>query len=279
MRTGTPSRLSGGSALAYFVALVFCAVALVPVLYVVLGGFRTNAQIATDPAGLPDPWLLDNYRMVLSTGTFWRQLLNSSLVALATTVGVVSMGVMAAFALSRYTFRGRELIFTVFTLGLLFPVSVAILPLYLLLRDFDLLNSLAGVIIPQIAFGLPMTIVILRPFLRAIPVELEDAAMIDGASMLRFFWQIVLPLSATGLLTVGILQFVMSWNAYLLPLVVLGSPTSYTLPLGVAAFSTQYTQDTAAILAFTSLSMLPALVFFTLAERRIVGGMGGAVKG
>ena len=186
---------------------------------------------------------------------------------------------MAAFALSKYRFRGREALYTFFTLGLLFPLTVAILPLFILIRTLDLLNNPLGVALPQAAFALPVTIVILRPFLRALPQELEDAAMIDGCSKLGYFRRIVLPLSGPGLVTVGVLAFVTSWNAYLLPLLVLGRAESYTLPLGTANFSTQYTSDTAAILAFASLAMIPALVFFLAAERRIVGGLSGAVKG
>jgi len=170
-------------------------------------------------------------------------------------------------------------VYLLFTVGLLFPITVAIVPLYLMLQNLGLLGSLAGIIIPQIAFALPVTIVILVPFLRAIPGELEDAAAIDGTSRIGFFFRILLPLSGPGLVTVGVLAFVGSWNAYLLPLLVLSDPTSFTLPLGVQAFSTQYSQDTAMVLAFTSLAMLPALVFFTIAERRIVGGLTGAVKG
>lgn len=261
------------------VALVVAAVTLVPVLYVVLGGFRTTAQLASEPVSLPSPWVFDNYANVLSSGDFWRQVLNSTIVAVGTTGFVVLFGVMAAFVLARYEFRGREAVYTFFTLGLLFPIGVAILPLYLMLRDFGLLGSLVGVILPQVAFGLPLTIVILRPFLRAIPGELEEAAVLDGATRVGFFWRIVLPLSGPGLVTVGMVTFVASWNAYLLPLLVLGDPSSFTLPLGVAQFQSQFAADTAAILAFTSLAMLPALLFFLVAERYIVSGLAGAVKG
>ena len=261
------------------VALVAVAITAAPVLYVVLGGFRTTGQITNRPAALPDPWVLTNYTSVLGSSTFWNQVRNSTLVALVTTAGVVLLGVMAAFVLARYEFRGRGAMYTFFTVGLLFPVTVAILPLYLLLQDIGLLDSLWGVMIPQVAFALPMTIVILVPFLRAIPVELEDAAAIDGTSRIGFFWRIMLPLSGPGLITVGVLAFVGSWNAYLLPLLVLNDSESFTLPLGVQDFSTQYSQDTAMVLAFTSLAMVPALLFFTLAERRIVGGLTGAVKG
>ncbi|WP_422665419.1 carbohydrate ABC transporter permease, partial [Aquipuribacter hungaricus] len=272
-------RIGATTVVTYVVALVVALFSIGPVVYAVLGGFRDNGQIAADPVALPDPWVFEKYQLVLTSPDFWRQVLNSTLVAGLTTTIVTVLGVMAAFALSKYRFRGREALYTFFTLGLLFPLTVAILPLFILVRSLDLLNNPLGVALPQAAFALPVTIVILRPFLRALPQELEDAAMIDGCSKLGYFRRIVIPLSGPGMVTVGVLAFVASWNAYLLPLLVLGDGDSYTLPLGTANFSTQYTSDTAAILAFTSLAMIPALVFFLLAERRIVGGLSGAVKG
>jgi raffinose/stachyose/melibiose transport system permease protein len=265
--------------LIHALALAVAGVAVAPVAYVVIGGFRSNGQLAAHPAGWPTPWIFRNYRGVLTSGAFWHQVIASTLTALGTTAGVVALGAMATFVLARFDFRGREALYTFFTLGLLFPLSVAILPLYLMLRNLDLLGSLYGLIIPQVAFQLPVTIVILRPFMRAIPVELEDAAAIDGCGRFGFFRRILLPLSRPALVTVGVLAFVASWNAYLLPLLVLSDPATFTLPLGVQSYSTQFSQDTAAILAFTSLAMLPAVAFFTLAQRRIVGGLQGAVKG
>jgi len=272
-------RFDWGQPFVYLIALIAVGLTVAPVLYLVIGGFRTTGQLASNPNALPDPWILDNYVAVLTSAAFWTQLGNSSLTALATTAGVVALGVSAAFVLARYDFRARNGLYVLFTVGLLFPITVAIVPLYLMLQNLGLLGSLAGIIIPQVAFALPTTIVILVPFLRAIPPELEDAASIDGTSRVGFFFRILLPLSGPGLVTVGVLAFVGSWNAYLLPLLVLSDPNTFTLPLGVQAFSTQYSQDTAMVLAFTSLAMLPALVFFTLAERRIVGGLTGAVKG
>lgn len=265
--------------LTYALALAIAAVSIVPVIYVILGGFRTTAQINADPAGLPNPWVWDTYGRVLSQGKFWTQAINSTIIALGTTLMVMVLGVCAAFVLARYSFRGREVLYTFFTLGLLFPAGAAILPLYLMVRDMGLINSYLAVILPQVAFQLPVTVVILRPFLLAVPIELEDAALIDGSSKLGFFWRIMIPLSIPALVTVGVLAFVASWNAFLLPLLVLNDASLHTLPLGVQNFSTQYTSDTAGILAFTSLGMLPALLFFTLAERQIVGGLQGAVKG
>lgn len=273
------AQMSWSSPVTYALALAIAAVSIAPIVYVVVGGFRTTPQIVANPAGLPDPWVLDNYVRVLTQGRFWGQVFNSALIALTTTFSVVVLGVSAAFVLARYQFRGREGLYTFFTLGLLFPAGAAILPLYLMLRDLNLVNSYFAVILPQVAFSLPLTIVILRPFLAAIPGELEDAAAIDGSSRLGFFWRIMLPLSRPALVTVGVLAFVASWNSFLLPLLVLNDSSLHTLPLGVQTFSSQYSTDTAGILAFTSLAMLPALLFFTLAERQIVGGLQGAVKG
>lgn len=271
--------MSLGTPFAYFGALVIVAITVVPLLFVIVGGFRTTAQINASPAGLPHPWIWSNYRAIVTSSTFWRYLGNSALIAVVATALAVGLGAMAAFALSRYTFRGREAVYTLFTIGLLFPLVVASLPLYLQLRRMGLLENWIGVAIPEGAFSLPVTIVILRPFMRAIPAELEDAAVVDGASRLGFFWRIVLPLSMPALTTVSILAFITSWNFYLLPLLVFNDPQHFTLPLGVATFQTQYSQDTARVLAFTALSMVPALAFFVLAERRIVGGLTGAVKG
>jgi raffinose/stachyose/melibiose transport system permease protein len=268
-----------GSLPIYAIALVLSAIVLVPLIYVVLGGFRTTGQLAAEPVGLPDPWVADNYSEILTSERFWRQVGNSALIAAIATAVVVGCGALAAFALARYDFRGRESFYTLFTLGLLFPISVAILPLYIMVRQLGLLDTALGVALPEAAFGLPITIVILRPFMRAVPAELEDAAAIDGCTKFGFFWRVVLPLSRPALMTVAILAVVTSWNMFLLPLLVLNDQTEWTLPLGVAAYSTEYTQDTARILAFTALSMVPALAFFVVAERRIVGGLAGAVKG
>jgi len=269
----------GGSPLVYVAALVVVALTLGPVLYSVLGGFRTNAQIAESPAGLPDPWVLDNYRQVLTTGTFWRYALNSTAVALITTALVVVLGLMAAYPLARYRFRGRETLYVVFLVGLLFPATVAIIPLFILVtRDLQMGNTWWGVALPQAAFALPITVVILRPFLMAIPDELEEAALMDGASRVGFFFRVVVPLSGPGTVTVGVLAFVASWNAYLLPLLLLQGDMK-TLPLGVADYSSQYSSDTAGVFAFTTIAMVPALVFFLAMQQRIVGGLQGAVKG
>jgi raffinose/stachyose/melibiose transport system permease protein len=267
----------------YFVALVVSGIMIAPVVYVILGGFRTNLQITADPTGLPNPWVFGNYRDVLTSERFWGQVLTSSIVALGTTAAVIALGVSVAFVIARYEFKGRQALYSLFVAGLLFPLTIAVLPLWIMLQRLELLGSVWGLIIPQTAFALPTTVLILVPFLRAVPVELEEAAAIDGSSKVGFFFRIMLPLSGPGLVTVGVLAFVGSWNGYLLPLFVLaagGAPVEqFTLPLGVQQFSTQYSSNTAGVLAFTSLAMIPALVFFLAMQRRIVSGLQGAVKG
>lgn len=269
-----------GNPLVYFVALLFVGLMISPVLYIVVGGFRTNAQITTDPAGWPHPWVGQNYLGVLQNAIFWRSFGNSTVAALVSTAGVVALGLMVSFVLARYSFRGRGALYTLFAAGLMFPMAVAITPLYILIRSLHLMNNLVGIILPGIAFALPVTVIILVPFLRAIPLEIQEAAEIDGCGRMGFFFRMVLPLSVPGVITVGILAFIGSWNNYMLPLYILNNQSSQTLPLTVQTFASgPYSADTAKILAFTSLAMLPALGFFSLFERRIVGGLTGAVKG
>lgn len=208
-----------GNPVVYFFSLLLVALCVGPVLYIIIGGFRTNSQITRDPAGWPDPWNFENYKTVFTSNIFWSELVNS------------------------------------------------------------LINSHLGIILPQIAFGLPQAIIILVPFLKSIPKELEEAAELDGCSRIGFFGRMVLPLSWPGVATVGILSFVSSWNAYMLPLFLLNDSSKYTLPLGVQMFSSQHSVDTAQVLAFTSLSMIPALICFTIFQKKIVGGLTGAVKG
>ena len=269
-----------GSGLRWALLLAVAVSIIVPIVYAFLGGFRSTGALRNDPVALPDPWIVSNYTEILSGSLFWNSLWNSLVIAVITVTVVVAVSALAAYVFARFAFPGRELLFTLFALGLLFPAAAAILPLYVLLRSVGLLDNPLGVALPQAAFGIPLTIIILRPFFASIPRELEDAAAIDGCSRFGFFWRILLPLARPALATVAILALVGSWNAFLLPLLILGGTDSWTLPLGVMNFSQQYSQDLARILAFTSLSMVPALLFYVFAERQLIGGLTqGAVKG
>jgi raffinose/stachyose/melibiose transport system permease protein len=277
-------RLSASGVIA-FVVLVIVAVGIVfPLLYAVLGGFKTNGQLAANPAQiLPSEWVFTNYTDVLFgdyAPTFWRQALNSVIVAAVALVLTVSLASAAAFVLARMAFRGREAIYLLFVFGLLFPAAVAILPLYILIRELGLSANLLGVALPQAAFALPLTIVILRPFFRNIPAELEDAARIDGCGTFGFFWRILLPLARPALATVSVLVIVSTWNAFFLPLVILNGADQWTLPLGAMNFSTEYSSDKARVMAYTVVTIIPAIIFYVFAERHIVSGLtSGSVKG
>jgi raffinose/stachyose/melibiose transport system permease protein len=277
-----PRRLGGilSALVRWSVLVVLAAVIVIPVAYAAVSGFKDNFQLSTDPMALPDPWVVANYTDVLWSADFWRQLGNSLLIAIVATLTVVAFGALAAFVFARRAFPGREVLFTLFTLGLLFPAAVAILPLFVLVRTLGLLDNPLGIALPQAAFYLPLTIIILRPFFRSIPAELEDAAAIDGCGPFGFFWRVLIPLSRPALATVAVLAIVSSWNAFLLPLVILSDQANWTLPLGVTNFSTQYSSDTARILAYTTLSLVPALIFYAIAERQLVGGLtAGGIKG
>lgn len=272
----------------YLVAFVVCAVSIGPVLWAVLGGARTNAQLLTDPAGLPNPWHWDNYRQILLPGgqftaRFWGQVMTSVIVSVGTTLLVVILGTSVAYAIGRFRMRGTGVLFSIFAAGLMFPATIGILPMFIMLQEMNLLGNPLGVIIPQVAFALPTTVVILTPFVRAIPRELEEAASIDGAGRTKFFFRILLPLARPGMMTVGVLAFVGSWNAFMLPLFVLAvggaGPERHTLPLGVQMFQTQFSASMTSIMAFTTLAAIPALIFFLALQKYIVNGLSGAVKG
>lgn len=269
---------------AYVILVIVAAAILVPIAYAVLGGFKTNGELASDPASMvPKAWILSNYTDVLfgaNAPTFWRQAFNSLVIAAIAVSITVGFASLAAFAFARIAFRGREAVFTLFVFGLLFPSAVAILPLYILVRNLGLTGNPLGVALPQAAFALPLTIIILRPFFRSIPGELEDASRIDGCSTFGFFWRVLLPLSRPALATVSVLAIVTTWNAFLLPLILLNGADQWTLPLGAMNFSTEYASDRARVLAYTVVAIIPAVVFYFFAERQIVGGLtAGSVKG
>jgi raffinose/stachyose/melibiose transport system permease protein len=280
VRAPRATRRSIAPLLQYLVGGLVALIVLVPLVATVVNGFKTNADLQTRPFGLPRAWQPENYTSVLESASFWRQLTNSTLIMIATAVGILVLASMAAFVFARMTFPGRELLFNFFTLGLLFPLAVAILPLYLTLRRANLVDSLWGVILPQIAFGLPGNILILRGFFSTIPRELDEAAAIDGCTPVGYFLRILLPLMRPALASVAVLTMVASWNAFFLPLLVLNSEQLYTLPLGIMQFQGQFGTDWARVLAFVSIALMPTVVFYLLAERQIIAGLtAGAVKG
>jgi raffinose/stachyose/melibiose transport system permease protein len=264
----------------YFILSIIVVIVLVPVVMLVFGALKTRGELLSHPYTLPIPPRWENITGILGTPVFWLMLRNSLVVMFATTFGVVVICSLAAFVFARMEFRSKGLAFNLFTLGLMFPISVAILPVYFVLRQMDLIDTLWGVILIQIAFQLSGNILILRGFFTAIPVELQDAAYIDGCTAFGFFWRILLPLARPALSAVAALTMIVSWNDFLVPLVILNNDKLYTLPLGTMQFQGQYGSDLALVSAFITLSAVPTIIFYFFAERQIVSGLtAGAVKG
>ena len=269
----------------YIFLVIVVVVIFVPLVILIFGSLKTTGEMYSHPYTVPNPPHWENLLSILSAPTFWRLMRNSVLLMAATTAGVVFICGLAAFVFARLEFRGKNWLFNLFTLGLMFPINVAILPVYFVLRQMNemgipLIDSLVGVILVQIAFNISGNIMILRGFFTAIPSELQDASYIDGCNNFDFFWRILLPLARPALAAVAALTMIVSWNDLLVPLVVLNSEELWTLPLGTMQFQGQYGQDLALISAFVALSSIPTIIFYILAERQIVSGLtAGAVKG
>ena len=264
----------------YLILSVCTVLIIVPLVILVFGSLKTRGEMYSRPYTPPIPPRWENYSRILGMASFWTMLRNSFLVMLAATSGVVLICSLAAFVFARTDFRGKGLAFNLLTVGIMFPTNVAILPVYLVLRQVGLLNNLWGVIVVQAAFQLSGNILILRGFFAAVPVELQDAAYIDGCSALDFFWRILLPLARPALSAVAALTMVVSWNDLLVPLVVIDKDVLWTLPLGTMQFQGQYGMELNLVAAFVTLSAVPAIVFYLFAERQIVSGLtAGALKG
>jgi len=264
----------------YTILSVIVALVFLPVVILVFGALKTRGELLSHPYSLPIPPHWDNMIGILATPAFWQMLRNSLFVMLIVTLGVVVLCSLAAFVFARMEFRGKGFAFNLFTLGLMFPVNIAILPVYFVLRQMDLIDSLWGVILVQMAFQLSGNILILRGFFASIPAELQDAAYIDGCTAFGFFWRVLLPLARPALSAVAALTMIVSWNDFLIPLVILNSDKFWTLPLGTMQFQGQYGSDLALVSAFITLSAIPTIIFYIFAERQIVSGLtAGAVKG
>jgi raffinose/stachyose/melibiose transport system permease protein len=260
--------------------IAVAAFVAVPLLATVLGGFKSLGELRTSPFGIPHAWEWQNYAGILFSARYWQLLGNSMVIACLTVAITLVAASMAAFVFAQMTFFGSRFLLSYLTLGLLFPAATAILPLFITVRDLGLLDSYFGVALPQAAFGLAMAILLLRRFFKDLSAELMEAAQMDGCSYLRAFVYITLPLSRPIIATVGTIAFVQSWNAYLMPLVMLNSDDSYPWPLGIMAYQGEYSSDWNLILAFITLTILPTILIFFLAQKHIVAGLtAGAVKG
>lgn len=259
---------------------IVAALVILPLLATFLGGFKTVGELRTSPFSIPAVWHGDFYARILGDGAFWRFLGNSLVISLASVCLTLFCASMAAYVFAQIRFFGSKYLQSYLLLGMMFPFATAIVPLFLQVRDFGLLDNALGVILPQTAFSMAFAIVLFRSFFRQLPKELFEAAHVDGCGYIGFFFRFTLPLSTPILATVGTFAFVQSWNNYLLPLIILNDRARYTWPLGIMQFRGEFLVEWNMILAFVSLTIAPALIFFVITQKYIVAGLTrGSVKG
>jgi multiple sugar transport system permease protein len=261
--------------------LVVIALALIPLLWLVSLSFKTPAAIL-DPSFVPAHWTLANYRGILTTATFIRPLINSIGIGLIATLISVILASMAAYAVARLRFPGKSVLIGMSLLIAMFPLIALVTPMFNIERAIGLFNTWPGLIIPYVAFGLPLGIYTLSAFFREIPWELEKAAKVDGATPFQAFTRVIAPLAAPGMVTTAILVFLFCWNDFIFAISFTSTLASRTAPASLAFLSgsSQFTIPTGPISAAAVVITIPIIVFVLFFQRRIVAGLtSGAVKG
>jgi raffinose/stachyose/melibiose transport system permease protein len=267
--------------LLYLVAILFLLIFGSPLVWMIYTTFKTMPEITRSVWALPSSLNPKNYEIVLSRSNLPRYYVNSIVVSTISVGALTLLSAMAGFVFARIPFRGSNAMFILFLAGMMIPIHITLIPVYIMLRDLGLLSTLWALIFPYVGFGLPLSIFILRSFFAELPVELEDAARIDGCSTAGIFWRIMLPLARPAIVTVIIVNLVNTWNEYLFALTFIHKGEYRTLPLGLAEF--EGAQGALNIdLVFTALTLaaLPVLVVYFLAQRQILSGLtAGALKG
>lgn len=276
----TRQRRPRGWQLVYIPLIALLIFSVAPLLLAWFTASKSAEQQLVNPYGLPVPPTLENLTEAWTVGRFGVYFKNSVIISLADVTGMVIISSLAGYAFARMQFPGQKLLLYGLLIGLTIPVAAIIIPLYLTMRDFRLLNTYGSVIVADIALAAPIFVFIMRAFFRDLPAELDDAARIDGANELQIFWQIMLPLARPGLLTVALLEFLWSWNDLFLPLVFLVSDELRTLPVGMLFFQGRFTIDYGLMSAGVLIISLPVTILFLIFQRDFVKGLAsGALKG
>jgi len=254
------------------VLVVGAILMLIPIVWAVLSSFKSRTELASRPPSvLPERFGIDNYTGALSSFNFGQYFLNSVIVTVAATVLTLAINSMAAYALAKYNFRGRDFLFLLTLATIMIPLQVILLPVYQVVSSLGLVNSLWGMIIPPAAT--PTGVFLLRQYMLTLPDDTLEAARIDGAGEFQIFWRIVLPLCRPALAVVAIFSVIWRWNDFLWPLIIAQDESVYTLPVALARFSSQQVVPFNLVLAMSVLSMLPVIILFLLMQRQIVAGI------
>lgn len=274
-------RFSVAKPFIYLVLGILLVTQLYPLVWLFLYSFKTNDEILSGSFfSLPQTWQIENYTAAVESGNYWKYLSNSLLVTSVTMASVILLASLAAFAITRFRWKYGQMVLLLFLLGMMIPLQSTLLPLMIIFKNLDILNTHLSLILPYIAFQTPISVFILSGFMKSIPNEIEESAIIDGAGVFRIFRSIILPVSIPPIVTVCILTFINIWNEYILAATFISSERLKTLPFGVNSFIGQYSVNYGAIGAYLVLGALPVIIIYFLLSERITKGMvAGAVKG
>ncbi|MEV8145953.1 carbohydrate ABC transporter permease [Specibacter sp. NPDC078709] len=248
---------------------------LVPLGWTLLSSFKTTTEIFASPLALPAEWKFENYINAWNTAGIGRYFFNTVIVVGFALVIVMVLGAMCAYVLARYVFPGSRAIYYLMLAGLTFPIFLAIVPLFFILQNMGLLNTLPGLIIVYVAFALPFTVFFLFSFFKALPNEIAEAAQIDGAGEWRTFFQVMLPMAKPGMASVAIFNFLGLWNQYLIPVAINTKEENYVLSQGIARYAGQmgYSVDFGALFAAAIIVIVPVLIMYVLFQRQLQGSV------
>jgi N-acetylglucosamine transport system permease protein len=276
---GTKSRAPSGDRVVATVSHVilgfWALLVIVPLLWTLLSSFKTSREIFASPFSLPADWNFDNYVSAWTTQGIGRYFLNTVIVVGCALVIVMILGAMCAYVLACFPFPGSRFIYYLMLAGLTFPIFMAIVPLFFVLKNIGLLNTLPGLTITYVAFALPFTVFFLYPFFKALPAEIGEAAEVDGAGEWRKFFQVMLPMAKPGLASVAIFNFLGLWNQFLLPVALNTKRENYVLSQGMASFASQagYNVDYGRLFAAVVITVVPVLVVYAIFQRQLQGSV------
>ena len=266
--------------LVYFILILFTIVNTYPIFWMIMNSFKTSQEFSLNPFSIPVKWVLENYTEAWVTANIGKYFFNSLIVGVGAVIIAILTGAFASFFLSRFDFKGRNLLYGFFIVGLLVPIHATLVPMFILMQKLSILNTYWALIFPYVAFNLPITIFLLTSFMSSFSKEIEESAIMDGCGVFRMFWTIILPMSRPAIATAVILNFINNWNEFSFALVLINDKALNTLPLGLANFAGQYTTNYTAQMAGLTMVLLPTVLFYLVMEKQIVQGMTeGAVKG
>ena len=264
----------------YVLLIGFTILCVYPLVWLFLASFKTNAELYTNTWGLPEQWSMTNYVNAVVKGGVFRYFGNSVIIAVSVVLVTVILATMASYAIARMHWKLANLTHSIFLLGMMIPIYALVIPLFSIFKGMGLLDTHLAVIIPQIAVGFPMAIFIICGFMRSIPTELEEAAIIDGCTVFQCFFKIILPIAKSSVVTVAVVQFINVWNDLLLPRIFLTDSSKMTLPVGLTNFQAMYSPDYVGLIAAVIITIIPSIVVYILLHKQIMEGMvAGAVKG